>query len=109
MFPIGTDNDSGVTEFLGTEEILECQRRFDGRLPEVCLPVAHAKGGNLVLLVALADRWSVAFWDHETEDTWPIPGTFDDFLDMLKPFGPGNVSLKPGQVKSVWVDPDLLR
>ena len=61
------------------------------------------------MLVALDDG-RVAFWDHELEDDDPVSvlaSDFASFFETLRPFDPSSVELKPGQVISVWVDPDL--
>jgi len=110
-FPIpGTENASGVNEYLSAARILAAREQYGGRLAHGLVPVAVAEGGNLVCL-DLSDG-SVVFWDHEFEDSDPVQflaRSFDRFRQMLEPFDPGSVELKPGQVKSVWVDPDLLK
>jgi hypothetical protein len=34
---------------------------------------------------------------------------FSAFMEMLEPFDPGSIKLRPGQAKSVWIDPDFLK
>ena len=103
------DNDAGVNEFMSVRQIGEELSLYGNRLPRGTIPIAYAEGGNLVLL------WTdgrVSFWDHELEDTDPVftlAPTFHAFLEALEPFDPSQVELKPGQVKSAWIDPDLLK
>ena len=83
--------------------------RYGTRLPGSWIPVAYAEGGNLVLL---ASDERVFFWDHELEDRQPLfalAADFPRFLSDLRPFDPASTELRPGQVQSAWIDPDLLR
>jgi hypothetical protein len=59
--------------------------------------------GNLFLY---APDGSVSFWDHETEEQTPLARSVEEFLALL--VEPAPVVLKPGQVKSVWIDPEFL-
>jgi hypothetical protein len=65
--------------------------------------VGNDSCGNLFIM---ASDGSVRFWDHETEDETTLAASMDAFLDSLSP--PTPVALKPGQVKSVWIDPKFL-
>jgi SMI1 / KNR4 family (SUKH-1) len=106
----GTSNASGVNAFMSVSEICEHLDRYGDRFPMGVVPIAFAEGGNLVLLEV--DNGRVLFWDHELEGADPIfnlASSFDDFWQQLRDFDPTTVVLKPGQVKSVWVDPDLLK
>jgi hypothetical protein len=106
----GTSNEAGVNEFMGVSQIREELRALGERLPPGTIPIAVAEGGNLLLL-GLADG-RVSFWDHELEHAEPVfsvAASFRAFWDALEPFDPSTIDLKPGQVKSVWVDPDLLK
>ena len=105
-FRIDDHNDSGVNRFIPIHEVLNERNRLMGRLPADSLPIAWAEGGNYV---CLAPNGAVTFFDHETEQQTPLANTLEDFLAMLKPFDPSSVALKPGQVKSAWIDPDLLK
>src|SRR6185503_19571317 len=105
-FPVGTTNDSGVNAFLSIREIASERDELASRLPPQMIPIALVEGGNLVLL-HLGDG-SVHFWDHEYEQSLALAQTFDEFIGGLRPFDPEPVQLRPGQVKSVWIDPSLL-
>ena len=49
---------------------------------------------------------AVSFWDHETEKEEIL---FSSVLEFLAAFSaPTPVTLKPGQVKRVWIDPAFL-
>jgi len=67
-------------------------------------PFAEDDGGNL--FTELPDG-NICFWDHETDDLTVIASTWDDFAKSCIP--PKPVELKPGQVKSVWVDPEFAK
>jgi hypothetical protein len=49
---------------------------------------------------------TVRFWDHETEEEEALFSNVSDFLAAL--LAPSPVTLKPGQVKRVWIDPAFL-
>ena len=105
------DDDLGVTEFFGVSGTRETLERMAGRVPRGSLPVADAEGGNLVLLDL--ESGAVMFWDHELEDDLDeavneIAPDFAVFLRGLKPFDASQVQLKPGQVISVWTNPDFV-
>jgi hypothetical protein len=59
--------------------------------------------GNLFLM---ASDGSVSFWDHETDGETILAAGVEPFLNSLS--APTPVVLKPGQVKSVWVNPKFL-
>jgi hypothetical protein len=66
----------------------------------------------------LGDNPGIYFWDHELEaeeqdlPSWKnmflLATSFEHFWQSLRKFDPSQVVLKPGQVKSVWIDPSLL-
>jgi len=103
------DNDAGVNEFMSVRQIGDELEPLWQSSSRGTIPIAYAEGGNLVLL------WTdgrVSFWDHELEDTGPVftlAPNFHAFLEALEPFDPSEVELKPGEVKSAWIDPDLLK
>ena len=106
----GLSNASGVNEFLSVNQIREESERYRDRFPSGMIPIAFAEGGNLVFLAL--DSGQVMFWDHELEHEIPLftlAADFGAFWRGLEKFDPKSVDLKPGQVKSVWVDPDLLK
>ena len=49
----------------------------------------------------------VGFWNHETSHTTHLAASHDDFLIGLS--DPEPPSLRPGQVISAWIDPELLK
>jgi len=111
-----TGGNAGVNEFFSVEKVLKEKRILHGRLPASAWPIADADGGNLVCLAGGANP-GVYFWDHELETdegeepTWanmfPLAPTFAEFWENLREFDINSVELKPGQVKSVWVDPNF--
>lgn len=106
QFAVGGSNNSGVNEFFSLGELQDEDR---SRMPEGCLPIADAEGGNLVLL-DLGDG-SVLFWDHEIEGAdgvTRLAADFAEFRELLEPFDVSAVELEPGQVKRVWSNPNAL-
>jgi hypothetical protein len=107
IFKIGGANESGVNGFIPVREIPDERANIEN-LPSTAFPVAWAEGGNYVFVDAACG--TVYFWDHEQ----PIPpvqmaSDFAAFVELLEPFDPGSIKLKPGQVKSAWIDPDFLK
>jgi hypothetical protein len=103
----------GVTDFLGTRDIVETRSRLRGRLPETLLPIAAAAGGNLVCIsVAEGEAGTIYFWNHELEHLGDravarLASSFDDFVAHLRVAPP--VELPPNRMISVHVDPQFLK
>ena len=91
----------GVSRFIPLKDVLE-ERKNVEPIPPRLLPIAHAEGGNYVLIDI--DSSAISFWDHENGMSTEIAANFDEFLEYLVPF---KVQLKPGQVKRVWIDPSF--
>ncbi|SRR5258706_8576816 len=108
IFKISDNNDSGVNKFIPVSDILK-ERAYIENIPRRAYPVGWAEGGNYVFVDE--DRNGAAFyWDHELPDEpTQLADSFGAFLDLLEPFDIKTVQLKPGQVKSVWVDPEFLK
>ena len=49
---------------------------------------------------------SISFWDHETDGETLLAANVESFCASLTE--PTPVVLKPGQVKSAWIDPNFL-
>ena len=64
-------------------------------------PFAEDECGNYFVF----DEESVGFWDHETSQVHSLATSKETFISGLTQ--PSSVSLSPGQVKSVWVSPEL--
>ena len=107
IFKIGRTNESGVNGFIPICKI-PTERANIENLPARAFPFAWAEGGNYVYLDVTDE--SVYFWDHEQPNpATPIASDFTAFIEMLKPFDPSSIKLRPGQVKSAWIDPDFLK
>ncbi|MEY2408093.1 MAG: hypothetical protein QOF48_763 [Verrucomicrobiota bacterium] len=48
----------------------------------------------------------VSFWDHETDEETVLATSVEQFCDSL--VEPPPVVLRPGQVKTAWIDSDFL-
>jgi hypothetical protein len=107
IFKIGDTNECGVNRFIPCGEILK-ERNYIENTPPKSFPVAWAEGGNYIF-VDEGKNGVVCFWDHETAEATSLAVTFGDFLDLLQPFDPSTVKLKPGQVKRIWIDPEFLK
>lgn len=108
IFPISNTNESGVNEFIPLHRIRkECT--FIENLGDDRIPIAWAEGGNYVCL-DVSKGGGVFFWDHEEpERDAKLADSFSRFMELLAPFDPNSVELKPGQVKSAWIDPEFLK
>lgn len=109
----GTANESGVNEFIAIENLAKEFELGGFRQIGGVIPIAYAEGGNYVCLsTAKPDLGAVLFWDHEVvtdrSGLLKLANSVQEFLDLLEPFDPRQVKLKPGQVKSAWIDPSLL-
>jgi len=107
LLPLKHGDTLGVTEFLSANDVSEDKFALGQRLSANSWPIADAEGGNYVCLRLDGSRWKVTFWDHEVEREFPVADSFGEFLELLQPFQARDL-LRPGQVKSVWVDPSLL-
>ncbi len=107
-FKIGYTNGSGVNGFIPLGDILSARGNIDA-LPTTAFPIAWTEGGNYVFIDMAADG-SVFFWDHEQpERPTLLASDFASFVNMLEPFDPTSIKLRPGQVTSAWIDPDFLK
>ena len=107
-FPVnGISNFGGVNEFTPVKEIIG-EREYFETIGEHAYPVAISAGGNYVVLNQ-GHGGAIFFWDHELDEFSIIASSFDEFLDMLEPFDESSVELAPGQVRSMWIDPNFLK
>jgi hypothetical protein len=112
----GTNNGSGINEFLSIDDLEVTKKRLGNRLLPSAWAIAYAEGGNYLCLV-IGEKKGVYFWDHELETEEELPASWDnmflvsenfaDFLSSLKKFDINEIELKPGQVQDIWVDPDF--
>lgn len=108
--------ESGVNRFLSVDEILAEKEILGERLLPEAWPIAEAEGGNLVCII-YKNNPGVYFWDHEYENVKSkrfdfenmclLNDNFTGFYNNLKKFDPSKITIKPGQVKKVWIDPDF--
>lgn len=108
IFKVGKENECGVNQFIPLTQIPK-ERTFIENISKEAYPVAWAEGGNYILIDEDTSG-AVCFWDHEEpERITELAPNFEAFLETLEPFDIKTVTLKPGQVKKVWVDPEFLR
>lgn len=108
IFTIDGVNESGVNGFIPLREVL-AERKHIENLPTTAFPIAWAEGGNYVFLDVAAGG-AILFRDHEQPTPLvQLAPNFKAFIDKLDVFDPNSVTLKPGQVKSAWIDPDFLK
>jgi hypothetical protein len=67
------------------------------------LIVGEDSCGNLFLY---APDGSVSFWDHETNEEMVLALSIEEFCNSL--VEPTPLVLRPGQVKSAWINPEFL-
>ena len=118
----GDSNSFDVRTFFGLDDtgdsITAALKTYRERVPANCLPIADDNCGNLFVLATEGDTLgAVYFWDHEfeaddgeparTDNLTLIAESFSDLLARLQPSSIDDVELKPGQVKSVWIDPEF--
>jgi len=108
IFKVGSDNESGVRQFIPVAEIPH-ELTFLDDLSAHAYPIAWDDCGNYVV-VDEDQQGAVFFWDHELpEPLTKLASDFGEFLNLLQPFDPASVQVKPGQVKSAWIDPEFLK
>ena len=112
------DTPVEVSEFLGVGlpddlDLISVRDAYRDRVPSRYLPIAHAEGGNLILLSADEHDPAVYFWDHEQEVEAGgedgalelVASSFEQFVAALSP----TPDVPVAQVEEVWADPDFLR
>jgi len=100
IFPVGSDNDADVSQFVPVREIPTLMETIQD-LPSGAFPVAHAAGGNFVLINA-SQGGAVYFWDHELpSQPVKLADNLRQFLTNISPFDINTVPIDPDQIKSV--------
>jgi hypothetical protein len=105
-FAVGSDNASGVAQFVPVADAIGMTDRVDG-FPAGTIALAEDDCGNFVYVDPRTGE--IFFWDHEIEgqDT-VLAASLDAFLDFLTPYGASEIPPEPKQVISAWIDPDFL-
>lgn len=105
VFELSENNSSGIENFILSNNILQRADSIEG-FPLGMLPIADDASGNIFYINPTSE--AVYFWDHEIDsDGIKIASSFSEFLNKLQKFDANKIKLKPGQVKSVWIDPDF--
>jgi hypothetical protein len=114
-----------ITSFFGinVEDYNELSNRIKSlnqRIPYGCLPFAHTEFGNILCLNLNDNGYgNVLFWDHEKELLHDhdidvehlefISKSFNEFIDLIRPYNPDDEDLSSYEVKEAWIDPDFLK
>lgn len=107
LFKTDDGFEIGVHQFVLIENIPN-ERKLIEELPPKSFPIAWDEGGNYILINGSKND-AIQFWDHETGDIHNLASDFESFVSRLTPFDVESVKLIPGQVKRVWVNPDILK
>ncbi len=97
----------------------DAMRLYKGRVPGRYLPIADAEGGNLICIgLGEPDDGAVYFWDHEfeaedgqlprTDNLHLLTDSFSDFFAHLRPLTDDDIVDGPTELRSAWIDPELL-
>lgn len=109
VLDISTANSVSITSFIPLDKLACEYRLLAHQLASRFLPFAYAEGGNYVCLGMGKRGHGVYFLDHEIpgDDAliW-LASSIPEFLSALRPFD--KPTLKPGQVKRVWVSNELV-
>ncbi|HEY4367504.1 MAG TPA: SMI1/KNR4 family protein [Steroidobacteraceae bacterium] len=112
VFRISEDNSAGVTAFIPVGKLAYEHGLIDKEIAKSFFPFAYAEGGNYVCMpLSTGAGHGVFFLDHEIPGLHSLTKVSDslvDFLSDLRPTDPEAVELRPGQVKSAWIDPRFL-
>lgn len=107
IYELAGDGQCSVNSLIPAKEVLK-ERKLLGYVDEKIIPIAHAEGGNYVI-VDLDSNSEVFFWDHEYPNSvLKLADNVDFFLENLEPFDIKSVELKEDQIESAWIDPDFL-
>jgi hypothetical protein len=101
-WPPGTTK-SEFPRFIPVSEAAALAQEIDG-FPAGVIPLGEDGSGNYFYVEPQSG--SICFWDHGIEGQDEIVATdVSAFVDKLAPFDQARVTLAPGQVRHVWVDP----
>jgi hypothetical protein len=106
------DIETGVDEFIELSEIPLYASMIRDEVGNYIIPIAHDPCGNYVCISNEKNDGEIYFWEHEFPEgkaLIKLAPSLASFLAMLHPFDVDEITLEPGQVKSVWVSPELLK
>jgi len=112
IFKVPPNNESDIAEFLELKSIPQDAYPIKDEVGKYIIPIAFDSCGNYICISNERNDGEIYFWDHELpegEALTKLAPSFADFLDMVRPFDDSQITLEPGQVKSVWVSPELLK
>jgi hypothetical protein len=112
IFKISEDNDSSIRKFIELNDIPREASFFREEVGKYIIPIAYDDFGNYVCISNEQNDGAIYFWEHEYpegEALIELAPSLARFLDMVHPFDKSQITLKPGQVKSVWVSSEFLK
>ncbi|AZV39642.1 SMI1/KNR4 family protein [Komagataeibacter xylinus] len=108
---VAPDNSCGIDQFLDIADIAGRMLLLaDDVVSALFFPFAEGESSNCFMMRKDGTP-GVWFYDHEMmgmEALTPVAPSLNAFLPMLLPRDTIAATLKPGQVKSVWSDPDFV-
>ena len=112
IFRISKDNEAEVAKFIALNAIPQDADFIRKSSGKYIIPIAYDTCGNYVCISNERNDGEIYFWNHEFSDLnalTTIAPSLADFLGMLHPFDTGQIALDSSQVKSAWIDPELLK
>ncbi|RYG88926.1 MAG: SMI1/KNR4 family protein [Alphaproteobacteria bacterium] len=98
-------NEVGVSRFIPVREAPARSAEIEG-FPQNAIPLAEDDCGNYFYIDP--SNSAVYYWDHELEGADErVAEDVTAFVEKLSPFDASSVTLAPGQVKHVWIDPSF--
>ncbi|UYY77158.1 SMI1/KNR4 family protein [Sphingomonas sp. R1] len=100
-----SDNEVGVSRFIPVREAAALSGEIEG-FPSSAIAFAEDDCGNYFYIAP--SNGAVYFWDHELEGVDErMAEDASDFMAKLSPFDASTLQLRPGQVRSAWIDPSF--
>ncbi|MBC8059077.1 MAG: SMI1/KNR4 family protein [Clostridiaceae bacterium] len=107
-----------ITSFYGickeaVNDIFQTLQIYEGRIPQKCIPIAQAEGGNLLCMNLDSDKFGyIYYWDHDEElnfeigeikieNLYFVATSFREFFEKIKPYDTENADLSGYNILSV--------
>jgi hypothetical protein len=111
VFNIGDNGINGIHRFIPFNEILNCYDIFCNQCGKYLVPIADCYCGDIIFISNRYNDGMIYYLDHEDPSGAALTLIAPSLAEFLKGIQPdrSRARLEPGQVKSVWVHPDLLK